>query len=165
MNTPSIYVGTYAKYNDGSLFGEWVDVDDFSTIEDFYEYCAKLHKDEDDPEFMFQDWEYIPDKFIGESHLSSEFFDYLNTVSESGLDADVFEAAMDIDIEPEEVEERYRGQFRSDADFAEDWHDQTASSDESVERWPYYYIDWERAAVELMQGFTESDGHYFDTSY
>lgn len=28
-HTPSVYVGTYRKYNNGSLFGEWVDLDKF----------------------------------------------------------------------------------------------------------------------------------------
>lgn len=24
-----VYCGTYAKYNDGNLFGKWIDLDDF----------------------------------------------------------------------------------------------------------------------------------------
>lgn len=73
--TPKIYVGTYAKYNNGSIEGAWLDLSDFSSKEDFYEACADLHKDEADPEFMFQDWENIPSDFIGESWLSDEFFE------------------------------------------------------------------------------------------
>lgn len=63
----NIYVGTYHKYNSGSLFGEWIDVTDFDSKEEFYNHIAELHNDEPDPEFMFQDWEYIPDNLIGES--------------------------------------------------------------------------------------------------
>ena len=33
-----IYVGTYAKYNDGNLGGEWVDLELFSDKDGFYEY-------------------------------------------------------------------------------------------------------------------------------
>ena len=29
--TPQIYVGTYAKYNNGSIFGEWVDLEIYDT--------------------------------------------------------------------------------------------------------------------------------------
>jgi antirestriction protein len=31
-----IYVGTYAKYNDGSLFGKWMDLSDYIDLDDFY---------------------------------------------------------------------------------------------------------------------------------
>ena len=58
--TPKVYVSTYAKYNDGSLGGEWVDLTDFDTYEDFVDYCSELHKDENDPEFMVQDYEGYP---------------------------------------------------------------------------------------------------------
>ena len=58
---PRLYVGTYAKYNNGSIAGEWVDLEQFDNAEDFYKYCKKLHKDEHDPEFMFQDFQDWPD--------------------------------------------------------------------------------------------------------
>lgn len=77
-NKPSIYVGTYAKYNNGSLFGKWVNLTDFTSKEDFYKYCYELHKDEHDPELMFQDYEYIPENCIGESWLDEQIFDFLN---------------------------------------------------------------------------------------
>ena len=66
MITPSIYVGTYAKYNNGSIAGEWIDLTDYSDLQEFYAACKELHKDEHDPEFMFQDWEGIPDGWISE---------------------------------------------------------------------------------------------------
>ena len=70
-----IYIGTYDKYNAGSIFGKWLDLSDYSDKEEFYEACRKLHKDEEDAEYMFQDWENIPDSLIGESWLSEKFFD------------------------------------------------------------------------------------------
>ena len=53
-----IYVGTYAKYNDGSFFGKWMDLSDYIDLNDLYEACLELHQDEEHPELMFQDWEY-----------------------------------------------------------------------------------------------------------
>lgn len=54
----SVYVGTWGKYNDGSIDGEWVDLSDFKTPEEFQEYCyGQLHADEEDAELMFQDVE------------------------------------------------------------------------------------------------------------
>ena len=57
LDEVKIYVGTYAKYNNGSIFGEWLTLGDYSDLEEFYEACRELHKDEEDPEFMFQDFE------------------------------------------------------------------------------------------------------------
>ena len=74
-NNPSIYVGTYGKYNSGSLKGEWVDLTNFDSKEEFYDYCRKLHSDEKDPEFMFQDWEYIPSGWVSESGVAEELWD------------------------------------------------------------------------------------------
>lgn len=68
-HTPSVYVGTYAKYNNGSLFGAWLDLTTFYSIDEFYNVCKELHKDEADPEFMFQDAENIPDGMYSESDL------------------------------------------------------------------------------------------------
>ena len=57
-STISVYVGTWGKYNGGSLHGEWIDLSNFDTPEDFKNYChKKLHADEPDAELMFQDVE------------------------------------------------------------------------------------------------------------
>lgn len=79
-----IYVGTYAKYNDGSIFGKWLDLSDYSDKEEFYEACRELHKDEHDPELMFQDWEYIPSGLIGESWLSDNIFEIIEAIEDMG---------------------------------------------------------------------------------
>lgn len=49
---PRIYVGTYAKYNDGSIDGKWIDISEYNTYEEFVDACRELHADEEDPEFM-----------------------------------------------------------------------------------------------------------------
>ena len=85
-----IYVGTYAKYNGGSIFGKWLDLSDYSDKEEFYEACRELHKDEQGPEFMFQDWEYIPSDLIGESWLADNIFEIIEAIDE--LDDDKKEA-------------------------------------------------------------------------
>ena len=80
--TPQIYVGTYAKYNNGSIFGEWVDLEIYDNKEDFFEYCKELHSDEEDPEFMFQDYENIPKKLISECSVSDKLFDYVEAIKD-----------------------------------------------------------------------------------
>ena len=61
---PRVYVGTYGKYNNGSIKGAWLNLADYADKDAFYAACAELHKDESDPEFMFQDHEGIPEGMI-----------------------------------------------------------------------------------------------------
>ena len=75
LSEARIYVGTYAKYNNGSLQGEWVELSDFYDLDDFMERCAEIHEDEEEPEYMFQAWEEIPDGLIDEGHLEENFFE------------------------------------------------------------------------------------------
>lgn len=43
---PSIYCGTWAKYNDGNLTGLWIDLTTFDDFEDFINFCKGIHADE-----------------------------------------------------------------------------------------------------------------------
>lgn len=77
---PSLYVGTYGKYNDGSIAGAWLNLDDYEDADGFMKACKKLHKDELDPEYMFQDFEGFPKEFYSESMSFSELeklYDYV----------------------------------------------------------------------------------------
>lgn len=78
--TPSIYVGTYAKYNNGSIEGQWLDLTKYSDYDEFMEACKELHADEADPEFMFQDYEGIPEAFISESHIDENFWEFMEVL-------------------------------------------------------------------------------------
>lgn len=76
--SPSVYVGTYGKYNNESLKGEWIDLEDFDSKQEFLDYCrTQLHADEPDSELMFQDWEYIPEGFISESWISDKLWEFI----------------------------------------------------------------------------------------
>lgn len=91
-NTPKIYVGTYGMYNNGSLFGEWFDLTDYSDRNEFYKACYEFHRNEFDPELMFQDWEYIPEFLIAESWLHEDTYTYFEAVAEmSSESAEAFE--------------------------------------------------------------------------
>ena len=54
---PAVYCGTYRKYNEGSIDGAWLDLASFKDYDEFMEVCRLLHRDEEDPELMFQDYE------------------------------------------------------------------------------------------------------------
>jgi len=83
-----IYVGTYAKYNSGSIEGKWLDLSDYADIEDFYTAAKELHSDENDPELMFQDWEGIPYGMVSECHVNELVWELLV----DGIDADMVKA-------------------------------------------------------------------------
>lgn len=73
----SVYVGTYGKYNGGSIAGKWLKLSKYESKNEFLQACRRLHKDESDPEFMFQDFENIPDSMVGESFISDEIWKVL----------------------------------------------------------------------------------------
>lgn len=83
-NTPKAYIGTYAKYNNGSLDGAWMDLTKYASYDDFLSACHKLHKDESDPEFMCQDVENMPDGIsFSESFSRKDFDDVIIAYKES----------------------------------------------------------------------------------
>lgn len=73
MNT-RVYVGTYRKYNNGSLAGGWIDLADCEDYKQFLAKCKALHKNEHDPEFMIQDFEGFPDGLNCMEWLSEQDF-------------------------------------------------------------------------------------------
>lgn len=90
-NHPALYCGTYAKYNNGSIFGKWIDLTLVDSKEELYEICLAIHADESDPELMFQDFQSIDKDLIGESWISDDYFELreiiekINEMSESEL--------------------------------------------------------------------------------
>lgn len=86
----ALYVGTYEKYNNGSLFGKWIQLADYDNAEAFHKACTELHKNENDPELMFQDYEHLPEALYSESYASPVIWDAINAakgMSEDELDA------------------------------------------------------------------------------
>lgn len=77
-NRPALYVGTYAKYNNGSIKGAWLYLDDYADSDEFYLACAKLHNDEADPEYMFQDFECFPRELYSESSNVTQIYEWIN---------------------------------------------------------------------------------------
>lgn len=70
----SVYVGTYGKYNSGSIAGKWLKLSKYDSKNEFLAACKRLHRNEQDPEFMFQDYENIPESMIDESFISDEIW-------------------------------------------------------------------------------------------
>lgn len=74
MCNPRVYVGTYGKYNRGSIAGGWVSLRDCKDYRQFLSKCRALHRGERDPEYMIQDSEDFPDGLDCMEWLSEQDF-------------------------------------------------------------------------------------------
>ena len=169
ISEAKVYVGTYAKYNDGSIYGAWIDLD--SDMDSFFEKCRELHKDESDPEFMFQDWENIPECFISECSISGTFFDIyddlLDIENEGLLDAFfsycdyIFGGCIDSEV-ISKFRDAYEGEFASMEHFAQYFVDEGLFGE--VDEKIYCYLDFKKIANDLFMDYTFVDGHVFNTA-
>lgn len=140
----SIYVGTYAKYNTGSIEGKWLDPNEYDNLEDFLTACKELHKDEADPELMFQDYEGFPDGFYRESRISPELWNYWidRDRTERGAISAFLQLYNAEDLDS--FEESYCGMYESEADWAEEFIE--SAYDLQTLGFLAYYIDYEKYA-------------------
>lgn len=60
-----------------------------------------------------------------------------------------------------DFEESYSGSFGNDEDFARELAESLGETGKNFTQWPYYCIDWEYAAREIMCDYSEQDGYYF----
>ncbi|MDZ7936122.1 MAG: antirestriction protein ArdA [Emticicia sp.] len=173
-NVPAIYVGTYYKYNCGSIAGKWLDLTEYSSKDEFYEACRELHSDEEDAEFMFQDWENIPDFLISECSLSDDAFEYFEALE--SMDDDKAEAlkvyrenvlgsSYEISVSDliEQFEDAYQGYYSGNAEinFTYEYVEQAGFLDNCPNELSIYF-DYEAYARDLFSSsFVEYDGYVF----
>lgn len=141
MTAPKVYVTTYSKYNNGYISGAWLNVEDYTDKDNFLEACEGLHGNETDPEFMFQDWEVIPDKYISESTISPDLWS-------EWLPMDEFDRILC---------ELYWGNIDATADL----EDATIAFADRVSReidFVYNYVD----DTDMLRGLNEQVARYFD---
>ncbi|MGC9983128.1 MAG: antirestriction protein ArdA [Polyangia bacterium] len=142
-NDPRVYVGTYGKYNNGSIEGAWLNLADYANKEEFYAACAKLHSGEADPEFMFQDWENIPDGMISESGVEDDLWDWLALDDDDKELLAVYRKHVDQTGTLEQARDAFMGTFESREDWAEDYLSETGLIKEVPESLRGY-IDYAR---------------------
>ena len=152
-NHPAVYVGTYAKYNDGSLFGVWVDLVKCGDYNTFMDVCHNLHADEVDPELMYQDYECFPSAWYSESGIDEDTFDDRDAFDE-------FSEAFGNDC-VESFRERYMGKWDSEKDFAEHIVDECYNLDNMMGHLASYF-DYDAYARDLfIDDFYFSNGYVF----
>lgn len=150
--TARVYVGTYAKYNNGSIKGAWLDLEDYSDHEDFISACKEIHKDEPDPELMFQDYEGFPKGFYGESYIKPDLWDWLELDEHDRALLDAYQNAVDENATIDTARDAYAGHgYDTEADWAERFLEDTGGL-EGVPEHLKNYIDYAAYARDARLG-------------
>ena len=158
---PAVYVGTFEKYNNGDLTGAWLDVSQYPDREAFYEACAALHADEDDPEFMFQDFQGFPAAYHAESWLDANLWDWLDLDDDEKEMVEAYHDNIDRDASIECIKEAYYGTWDSAEEWAENWLNDSGLLSEVPEALQHY-IDFEAYARDARMG---GDVVFVDNGY
>lgn len=168
-NVPAVYVGTYKKYNEGNLYGQWIDLTSFDyDYDEFTEYCHRLHADEEQPEFMCQDFKNFPRAIYNESGLPTE--DEFLVINDAAAELDdkgqeAFAIYLSVAGELRTIDdflEHYCGYYPNPGDFAEELF-RDACNMERVPEVVRYNIDWEGVfeSMELNGEYYEERGYIF----
>lgn len=161
---PSVYCGTYGKYNNGSLFGLWLDITKFNDYDEFIDVCRQLHADEEDPELMFQDYECFPRELYSESCMDEDTFDKILEYGE--LSEDEKEAVDNFlennDFDMEKFREAYVGKWDSEEEFAYHIIEECYDLDKMMGDLSRFF-DYDAFASELFDSdyYMGDDGHVF----
>ena len=156
-----VYVGTYAKYNNGFLDGKWFTPADYDSYDDFIDAIKKFHSDESDPEFMYQDEEFLPNSLYSESGFDEEAFDYCKYVSEHPDKAfgaycwmDNFNDTWDAD----NFESSFMGEYDSAEDYCWQFIEDCGGLTEALSRDTLeMYFDYESFGRDVKMDLDEED--------
>lgn len=80
------------------------------------------------------------------------YVDYADWQNSSLLDIESWERTAD---------DAYRGRYDTAGEFAEEYAEESAEGRIDTGRWPYTYVDWEKAAADVFRyDFYRSDNGY-----
>ena len=156
MTDAQVYVGTYAKYNNGNLAGAWLSLGEHDTAEAFDAAARKLHNNERDPELMFQDCQGFPDEFYGESWLDERIWEWLALDKRERA---VVEAWLDSVGGTESIQyilDHHVGSADSWDDYVADYIEQTGMLDSMPESLRGYF-DFDAYGRDLWHEFTVAE--------
>jgi antirestriction protein len=155
-NTPSVYVGTYGKYNSGSIAGKWLDIADYADKDEFLTVCQDLHGP-GDHEYMFQDYENCPEGMISEGHIDEDLFAYaaLDDDDKERLEGflESFGSCGTFEENLEKSEESGQGKHDSFEDWAREFFEEVSEIPDHLAS----YIDWERVASDMAYDYTQAE--------
>jgi antirestriction protein len=176
MAEAKVYVGTYKKYNNGSIAGDWLNLFDYADKDDFLKACKKLHG-RGEHEYMYQDVDNFLHHIYGtdllsESHISDKLWELLDEIEywdDDKIDL-FFEWARDHanwsnTPDTRQFEEADMGEFDSERAFAEymaelnEWPDKM----EKIGISPSYFDDDAYATDLFCDGFYLIQNHVFSS--
>ena len=168
-----LYVGTYAKYNNGSLDGKWLDLDDYADNDEFMAACRELHKDEEDPELMFQDCDYEWDwehSLYCECGDYEDYYEVKDALDRFNINGKIFDAWIKATSNKataeavDECEGQYCGQYDDPTDYAEEMFNEYYDMRKIPEK-IRYNIDWQGVWRDMSpDGYYYENGYIFDTN-
>lgn len=158
----SVYVGTYHKYNCGSLKGAWVNLESFNDAEELMEFLNRLHADEQEPELMMQDYMNFPRKFYSESMNEYDFeklYEWINLSEDEREMCEEYWDEIDDSASIESITDNhiYSGN-------ANDFFDEMADEELSMCNAPQYLIDcfdYEKWHGLLLWNYDVTSNHVF----
>lgn len=161
---PAIYVACLASYNSGHLHGAWLNLGDVprlnaSDIQEGIDYVLKTSPVPNAEEYAVHDSQGIP-AILGDEWPDLEALaEWVTTWQEcegNGNNGDTFRRYCDHigqTVTADEFTDAYQGTFNSEADFAEDFYEQTGQMPtDSLAS----YIDWDR----VWYGVFSCDGWF-----
>ena len=144
-NNACVYVGTYHKYNCGSLDGAWVDLESFHNEKELMRFLYRLHADEAEPEFMVQDYMNFPRRFYSESmneHDFAELYEWINLDEEQRQMCQEYWDEIDESESVEEIADRLV--YSGDSNEYFDELAEEALSDYNVPNFLQFCFDYEK---------------------
>ena len=152
-----LYVGTYAKYNNGSIAGTWLTLSDYADRDDFLTAAREVHADEADPELMFQDFEGFPRAWYAESSAPPAIlWEWLELDEAERLAFGAYADHMGGPVEVRDFRVSWQGQWDRGADFAEHIAEECGDIPKDLPTW--LVIDWEASwNCSLRHDYFEAD--------
>ena len=150
--SPKIYVACLASYNNGILYGEWVDAtQDLETIEEEIAEILKASPTPNAEEWAIHDYDdfYEVGNTLGEHPCLKEVIKVAKFIAEHGeLAAKLIAHCDDIEEAIEAMEDRYHGCYKSLEDYAKEFTNDTTTIPEQLK----YYIDYKKMANDWKLG-------------
>ncbi len=152
-----LYVGTYAKYNNGNIAGAWLNLADYADREDFITAARAVHADEADPELMFQDFLGFPGAWYAESSAPPAIlWEWLELDEAERLAFGAYADHMGGPVTVEDFRESWQGQWDRGSDFAENFAEECGDIPKDLP--PWLVIDWEASWYRnLRYDYFEAD--------
>lgn len=149
---------------DESRVSDWFDPSDYSDVDEFREAVQEfavefaVHDEMDSP-VAIPRFTLLSDIL----ELAEDIEDYYD-ISAIRAYTDYQESSVsDVGGDLETIYEKYRGEFSSGADFAENWAEECGDYNSRHVSWPLNCIDWEAAWEAIEDDYIVVDDYYFWT--